>query len=87
MIGDPTAMWNLLTASTASSSKKMSAARKQLEYLKQQEEFTLRRLAAAEEEMSRPMQFGDDDTVFDDTFENGTIIDEASGEVFGFGAM
>ena len=29
--------------------------------------------------------FSEDETVFNDDFENGTVVDEHTGEVFGFG--
>ena len=34
-----------------------------------------------------PRAFSENDTVFDDDFENATLIDEATGEVFGFGKL
>eukprot|EP00040_Diaphanoeca_grandis_P012563 m.63655 g.63655 ORF g.63655 m.63655 type:complete len:662 (-) comp23320_c0_seq1:96-2081(-) len=85
LIADPAAMWQYIMQSDAPKDRKLDAARKQLEYLKRQEEFTLNRLQAAESSISRPRVIKDDDTVFDDVFENGTVVDETTGEVFGFG--
>lgn len=87
VLDDPTAMWELLSTSDAPQDKKMAAAEKQLEYLRKQEQLTIQRLKAAEAALNRPVKFGDDDTVFDDHFENGTIVDEATGDVYGFGAF
>lgn len=86
VIGDPTAMWDAIVASDATASVKLNAAKKQLLYFQQEELLIQQKLAEAEQTLMRPRHFSENDTVFDDNFENGTIIDD-TGEVFGFGAL
>lgn len=76
-------MWDAIMASSAPADKKLNAAKKQLEYLRNQEMLIQEQLRAEEARLQNPRTFDDNDTVFDDMFENGTIIDE-SGEVYGF---
>ena len=84
---DPSAMWQKISASKASHRDKLAAAKAQLEYLRQQEDAVQRRLKAAMGRVRDPTRkFSDNATVFDDNFENGTVVDD-NGEVFGFGAQ
>ena len=65
---------------------KMSAAQAQLSFLRREEEAVMHKLREAELQMNQtPYVFSENETVFDDDFENGTIVDEATGETFGFG--
>lgn len=86
VIGDPAAMWDAIVKSDATSSVKLNAAKKQLLYFQQEEQLIQEKLAEAERALLRPRKFSENDTVFDDNFENGTIIDD-TGEIFGFGAL
>eukprot|EP00038_Savillea_parva_P031837 m.90929 g.90929 ORF g.90929 m.90929 type:complete len:513 (+) comp9884_c0_seq2:64-1602(+) len=86
IIGDPVAMWDAIVQSDATDSIKLNAAKKQLLYIQHEERLVKQKLAEAERALLRPRNFSENDTVFDDDFENGTIIDE-SGEVFGFGEL
>mmetsp|Transcript_8709 Transcript_8709/g.26192 ORF Transcript_8709/g.26192 Transcript_8709/m.26192 type:complete len:432 (+) Transcript_8709:189-1484(+) len=86
VIADPVAMWDAIVKSEATSSVKLNAAKKQLLYIQQEERLIQEKLAQAEAALRRPRHFSEDDTVFDDNFENGTIIDD-TGEVFGFGGL
>lgn len=84
LLGDPNAMWQMISGSRAADADKLAAAQAQLEYLQQQEQQVLSQLRQASAAQGRSRRFGDDETVFDDDFENGTLIDHDTGEVFGF---
>ena len=66
----------------------LTAARAELEAIRREEEEVLRKLKAAElgiSSGSAGRQYADNETVFNEDYENGTIIDGETGEVFGFG--
>eukprot|EP00039_Didymoeca_costata_P031082 m.33040 g.33040 ORF g.33040 m.33040 type:complete len:564 (+) comp8482_c0_seq1:305-1996(+) len=86
MLSDPGAMWNVISSSDAPKDEKLAAARAQLAYLQQEEKLALEKLKQAQA-IVRSRKFSEDDTVFDDDFENATIMDEETGETFGFGGV
>ena len=79
-------MWKVITSSSASQQDKLTAAQSQLDYLRREEEAVLQKLKMAQTK-SMQRQYMDNETVFNEDYENGTLIDEDSGEVFGFGDL
>ena len=79
-------MWKVISSSSASHTDKLTAAQAQLDYLRREEEEVLQKLKKAQMFRGKG-QYMDNETVFNEDYENGTLIDEDSGEVFGFGDL
>lgn len=84
LMDDPNAMWQVITSSSAAHTQKLQAAQAQLDYLRKEEAEVLAKLQMAQSTVTTTRTYTDNETVIDEDYENATLIDEESGEVFGF---
>eukprot|EP00729_Bicosta_minor_P018512 gene18512-22208_t len=87
LMDDPNAMWQVITSSSAAHNQKLQAAQAQLDYLRKEEAEVLAKLQTAQTTATTTRTYTDNETVIDEDYENATLIDEESGEVFGFAGL